>query len=193
MTIVGHGDLASVIKDRPDRTYFASGVSNSQETRESEYQREVDLLAVQDRSKRLVYFSSLSIFYAHTRYAQHKREMEDFVRWWFPHYTIIRMGNIDWGVNPNTIINYLRDRIQKGKPHIIQDVYRYVVGKEEFLYWIDLIPPWNCEMTIPGRRMKVSEIVEMIKKKAEEEDWKISLDALPIYIKDEEVTWRKSA
>lgn len=181
-----------MIPDRPDRTYFASGVSNSSEARESEYQREVDLLAEQDRGKRLIYFSSLSIFYANTRYAQHKREMEDFVKWWFPHYTIIRMGNIDWGVNPNTIINYLRNRIQTGKPYIMQDVYRYIVSLDEFLYWIDLIPPWNCEMTIPGRRLKVSEIVEMIKKADEEEDWKRRLDALPIYIRDEEVMWERS-
>lgn len=142
--------------------------------------------------KRLIYFGSLSIFYAYTRYTQHKREMEDFVRWWFPHYTIVRMGNITWGKNPNTLINFIRNKIRNYEPFEIRDVYRYVVGKEEFLYWIDLIPPWNCEMTIPGKRMKVSEIVEMIKKEVEEEDWKRSLDALPIYIRDEEVTWQKS-
>jgi len=37
--IVGSGDVASVLKDREDRVYFASGVSNSSETDESEYQR----------------------------------------------------------------------------------------------------------------------------------------------------------
>ena len=61
--IIGRGDIASTIADvpnldRPDRIYFASGVSNSQETRESEYKREVQLLAKQDPTKHLIYFSS---------------------------------------------------------------------------------------------------------------------------------------
>jgi hypothetical protein len=35
--IIGHGDIASVILDRIDRLYFASGVSNSAETDERAY------------------------------------------------------------------------------------------------------------------------------------------------------------
>jgi len=42
----------------------------------------------------------------------------------------------------------------------IKDVYRYVVEKEEFLYWIGLIPDWNCEMNVPGSRMKIREVVK---------------------------------
>jgi hypothetical protein len=78
----------------------------------------------------------------------------------FPHYTIIRLGNIDWGINPHTIINYLKSEYKAGRPLEIQDVYRYIVSKDEFLYWIGLIPDWNCEMNIPGRRMKVKDIVK---------------------------------
>lgn len=155
--IIGHGDIASVLKDREDRVYFASGVSNSQEIRESEYEREIDLLSHQDPVRHLVYFSSLCVFYSDTRYAQHKRLMEDFVKEWFPHYTIMRLGNITWGENPHTLINYLRDHPSAE----IRDVYRYVVDKSEFLYWVDMIPPWNCEMNITGARMKVKDIMEI--------------------------------
>src|ERR1017187_5555025 len=102
--ILGHGDIGSVLKDRPDRLYFASGVSNSQETDENEYQRETDLLPKQDKAAHIVYFSSLIVFYGNTRYAQHKRRMEAITKHHFKTYTIVRLGNIDWGKNPHTII-----------------------------------------------------------------------------------------
>jgi hypothetical protein len=159
--ITGSGDIASVLqlKDRPGRNYFASGVSNSSELRESEYQREINLLLKQDRDLHLIYFSSLAIFYSQGRYAQHKRQMELWVKNVFPMYTIIRIGNIDWGTNPHTLINFIRNKLVNHQPFEVQDVYRYVVSKEEFLYWIDMIPDFNCELNIPGRRMKVQEIV----------------------------------
>ena len=169
--IIGHGDIASVLTDRGDRIYFASGVSNSRETRESEYQREIECLRTllegpsisplsPPRNKHLVYFSSLCVFYSDTRYSIHKREMENLVKHWFNSWTILRVGNITWGTNPHTLINFIRDKIKKREPVIISDVYRYIVTKEEFLYWIDMIPDWNCEMNITGRRMKVIDIVK---------------------------------
>ena len=158
--IIGHGDIASILQDRDDRLYFASGVSNSKETREPEYRREVNLLLSQDKLRHIVYFGSMCIFYSNTHYAQHKRCMENLVKKNFPHYTIFRMGNIAWGSNPHTLINFIQNKIRKREPFEIQDVYRYVVEKEEFLYWIDLIPDWNCEMNITSRRMKVIDIVK---------------------------------
>ncbi len=157
--IVGNGDIASVITDRKDLLFFASGVSNSKEDRESEYQREIDLLLKQDRSLRIVYFSSLSVFYTDTRYTRHKKTMEALVKT-FPRYTILRLGNITWGKNPHTIINYFREKIRRGEKFEIQDVYRYIVEKDEFLHWLAMIPNWNCEMNITGKRMKVREIID---------------------------------
>ena len=157
--IVGNGDIAQVLKmTDKDVLFFASGVSNSQETRESEYQREKDLLLVQDRSQRLVYFSSLGVLNEDTRYFQHKREMEELIVDNFPKYCIVRIGNISWGDNPHTLINTLRDKVARQEPVEIRDVYRYVVDIEEFLYWVSLIPDFNCEISIPGKRMKVKEI-----------------------------------
>jgi len=156
--IVGSGDIASALKERDGLIFFASGVSNSAEMRESEYQREKDLLLRQDRSKRLVYFGSLSIFYGDTRYTQHKREMEQLVKDNFPKYCIVRLGNIAWGNNPHTLINALRNRVANQEPVEIRDVYRYVVEQDEFLHWINLIPDFNCEMNVTGQPMKVAEI-----------------------------------
>jgi hypothetical protein len=159
--IIGRGDIASVIKDREGFIFFASGVSNSSETRESEYAREKELLLKQDRDKRLVYFGSLAAFYSPTtRYAQHKREMEELVRQNFEHYTIVRLGNITWGKNPNTLINYFREAKKRNENIEVWDTYRYLVNKKELLHWLELIPDWNVEMNITGQRMKVSQIVK---------------------------------
>ncbi len=165
--VLGNGDIATALKengkDREDRIYFASGVSNSQETRKAEYEREKKLLLAQDKYRHLVYFSSLAVFFGDTLYVQHKKRMENIIQKRFKHYTIIRLGNITWGKNPHTIINFLKDRIKNNKPYLIENVYRYVIDKDEFLHWIDMIPHWKCEMNLPGKRMKVYEIEEAIK------------------------------
>ena len=167
MPIVGRGDIASVLPDRDDLLFFASGVSNSQETRESEYTREIELLmeyrkkmVAEKKKVHIVYFGSLSIFYADGRYQQHKRKMESFVKNNFPISTIIRIGNITWGNNPNTLLNHFKAMVQSGEPLDIQEATRYVVEKEEFLHWINLIPDWSCEMNVPGRIMTIQEIVD---------------------------------
>lgn len=158
--IIGNGDIASVLPERDDLLFFASGVSNSQETNEKAYKREMDLLLEQHTDAHIVYFSSLGVLDGVSRYFQHKRDMESTVKENFDTYTIIRIGNILWGDNPHTFINYFRNEVAKGHSLNIKDEYRYVVDQEEFLYWIDKIPDWSCEMNIPGRRLSVKEIVD---------------------------------
>ncbi len=160
VSILGNGDIASALVNHKDRLYFASGVSNSQERRESHYNREKNLLLKQARKAHIVYFSSLAVFYGDNRYVQHKRQMEDLIKQEFPRYTIIRIGNITWGTNPHTIINFFRTQIKAGKPIKVQDTYRYIIDKDEFLHWIGLIPTWSSEINIPGRRMKVKDIID---------------------------------
>jgi hypothetical protein len=86
--------------------------------------------------------------------------MEMAVKQEFTAYTIVRIGNIDWGTNPHTLINYLRAHPEAE----IRDEYRYIVGKDELLYWISLIPEWSCEISIPGRRLTVREVKDEINK-----------------------------
>lgn len=151
---LGSGDIASVLPERDDLLFFASGVSNSQETNEEAYRREVDLLLEQPTNAHIVYFSSLAVLDGTSRYIQHKRDMELMVKANFPHHTIIRIGNITWGTNPHTLINYLRDHPRAE----VRDEYRYIVDQDEFLYWINKIPAWSMEMNIPGKRMKVKDV-----------------------------------
>lgn len=156
--IVGNGDVASALKKlsppHSNLLFFASGISNSQCVDEKEYHREYELLLDQPKDKHLVYFSSLAIFYSDTPYTRHKKYMEGRIKRMFANYTIVRLGNIDWGTNPHTLINYLRAHPDAE----IRDEYRYVIGQEEFLHWMSLIPRWDCEMNCPGKLMKVKEI-----------------------------------
>jgi hypothetical protein len=158
--IVGHGTVARVLTDRADRTYFASGVSNSQETDESAYKREIDLLLKQPTDKRLVYFSSLAIFYEDTRYTQHKRLMEDVVKTRFPSYCIVRLGLATWGTNHHTMINKIKGQIARGEPYAVYPVFRYALDESEFKHWVALIPEWNCELNVTGTRMSAKAIID---------------------------------
>jgi len=157
--VIGKGDIASVITDREDVIFFASGVSNSKETSPNEYQRELKLLMSQPKDKHLVYFSSLCIYYLKTEYARHKRIMENTIKAHWPGYTIIRLGNIDWGKNPNTLVNYLR---MHPDAHV-QKTYRHIIGVHEFKYWISMIPvPGRNEMNIPGRMVWVPDLMKQL-------------------------------
>lgn len=146
--IIGSGDIASVLTDRDDVTYFVSGVSNSRETRTSEFEREMILLRQQPRDRHLIYISTLAIYYSETDYTRHKLRMEDFIREYFHSYTIFRIGNITWGKNPHTLINYLREHPEAE----VIDTYRYLVSKDEFLHWVNLAPiGQKTEMNITGK------------------------------------------
>ena len=158
--IIGNGTIASVLKDRDGFIFFASGVSNSKETREEEFRREESLLMQQDKTKHLVYFSTLSVFYAKNRYAEHKRMMEKTIMAYFDKYTIMRLGNPVWGKNTNHLIPFFKDKIEKGEKIDVQDVYRYPLELDEFLHWMDLIPDWSCEFNITGQLMKVKDIIK---------------------------------
>lgn len=161
MAIIGNGDIASAIIDRPGFTFFASGVSNSSEHRIDEFMRELNLLKEQDIDKHLVYFSTLSQYYKDpTPYTEHKAMMERNVKREFQYYTIVRLGNIDWGKNPNTLINYL-----KAHPEAeIQKVYRHVVSKHEFQYWLGwIVPDARDIMNIPGRMVWMPDFIKEIR------------------------------
>jgi len=150
--VIGRGDIASVLTDREDITWFASGVSDSSENRKARFVRELKLLMEQPKDRHLVYFSSLSIYYSDSFYARHKKVMETAVKQNFPSYTIVRLGNIEWGHNPNTWINYITNH----KDAVIQNVWRHVVSYDEFQYWMNYIQVnTRNEMNIPGKMVWV--------------------------------------
>jgi hypothetical protein len=160
--IVGRGDIASVLNDRDGAIFFVSGVSNSNETRESEFMREIELLDKQDKTKCLFYLSSIALddMSKNSQYLQHKRKMELLIKSNFENYNIIRIGNITWGSNPNTFINYIKNKKSKGESVEIKDEYKYVIDKEQLVLLTDNLPLIGQNtICVFGRMAKVAELV----------------------------------
>ena len=138
--VVGDGLVASAFAEfRDDDEYviFASGVSNSQETEASEYQREFDLLKSHLRSDAcLVYFSTASIAdqsRAHSHYIQHKIDIEAFIAEQASDYVIFRLPIVvGRSRNPHTLTNYLHNAIKEGNPiNVYTKAIRYLIDIDD--------------------------------------------------------------
>lgn len=162
--IIGKGSVASVLEDRDDLVFFASGVSNSSCTDEKEYEREFNLLKTVPTDKHVVYFSNLGIYYKQDRYTQHKRDVEEYIRNNYKSYTIVRIEVCEWVKTPNTILNVFKRQLAEGIEPKIQDTTRYVLSLDEFLYWVKMIQSGvRNEMNILGRKLTIAQIVDEIK------------------------------
>jgi hypothetical protein len=162
--IIGKGSVASVLEDRDDLVFFASGVSNSSCTEEKEYEREFNLLKTVPTDKHVVYFSNLGIYYKQDRYTQHKRDVEEYIRNNYTSYTIVRIEVCEWVKTPNTILNVFKRQLAEGIEPKIQDTTRYVLSLDEFLYWVKMIQSGvRNEMNILGRKLTIAQIVDEIK------------------------------
>ncbi|MDO4763889.1 MAG: NAD-dependent epimerase/dehydratase family protein [Flavobacteriaceae bacterium] len=114
--IVGNGLIASLFFDfdREDCVFFASGVSNSLETRKEEFSREENLIrdTIKENSDKIfIYFSTCSIYDSsktESQYVKHKLKMEQIIAELCPKYIIFRVSNaVGNGGNPNLLMNYL--------------------------------------------------------------------------------------
>lgn len=156
--IVGKGDIASVLNDREGAIFFASGVSNSMCDSDKAFRKEFDMLMGFRGDKRsLFYFSSIGLFFPPlSKYFWHKKTMEHAVRTCFKNHNIIRIGNITWGSNPNTFMNYIRDKKAKGEPVEIRDEWKYLISKDELLLMTDNLPlTGKNEISVFGKCKKV--------------------------------------
>jgi nucleoside-diphosphate-sugar epimerase len=155
--IIGNGLIAKALKDKDGITYFASGVSNSNETRQSEFDREEKLL--RSVKSPIVYFSTTPK--NDNPYILHKRKMESIVKE-SKDYTILRVqyicGN---GGNPTNLFNFLKTKI-KNKEHLtLYNCYRYLLDVEDLANMVPLMKFGTH--TINGiEAVKVVDIAEMI-------------------------------
>lgn len=131
--IIGNGLIANSLKriDSEDYLFFASGVSNSLETKNSEFERECTLLKdtlENNREGKLIYFSTLSIkdqSKQSSPYVLHKLAMEELIKNNSENYLILRIGNIiGKGGNPNTLFNYLKNQIINNNQFIVHSKAR---------------------------------------------------------------------
>jgi nucleoside-diphosphate-sugar epimerase len=155
--VIGNGLIAKSFhsyKTKDDFLIFASGVSDSKNSKENEFKKEHDLLkeAIQNNSqKKIIYFSTCSVTdteLKETLYVKHKINMENLIRKTSSQYHIFRLSNLaGFSNNPNTILNFFYFHIVEGK-HFdlwknserniidVEDVYRvadYILTNNLFL------------------------------------------------------------
>lgn len=158
--IIGAGDIANILNDREGALFFASGVSNSSEFEDVQFKRERDLLMIQPKDVCIFYFSSISIFLKETPYTLHKRKMERLIKSNWNNHNIIRLGNISWGTNPNTFLNYLRRKKNNGEEYHVSDEYRYMIDKEQLLLLTDNLPLiGQNEINVFGKMALVKDLI----------------------------------
>jgi len=126
--IVGNGLLAGAFASyagNPDVVIFASGVSNSSEKNSAPFERERGVLvnALAAQPKLLVYFSTCSIYdpaLGQSPYIRHKLQMEALIAAHGPDHLILRLPQVvGAGGNPNTVTNFIRDRLVGGEPFTV--------------------------------------------------------------------------
>ena len=116
---------------------FASGVSNSRETKPSEFNREIELIESFFETKSVfIYFSTCSIFdpsLSNSSYIQHKLYIEKIIEEKFDNYLILRLPClIGLTNNPHTFFNYFFHSISESLPvNIEKNSSRYFLDVED--------------------------------------------------------------
>ena len=136
--IIGKGLIAKAFEkynDNDNVIIFSSGVSNSSETRESEFEREESLLKESlPLNKKLIYFSTVSVVDGSLKspYINHKIKMENLISDNHSNYLIFRLP-IVIGNNANkiTFFNSLKDKINNGEELKVFNVSRYLIDVDD--------------------------------------------------------------
>jgi len=140
MAIIGNGLLANAFRNLKHEEFiiFASGVSNSQEEKASEYDRELELLKstmLKYPNKQLVYFSTCSIYdktLTNDLYVSHKINMENFIQANYNNYYIFRLSHVVGNTSNQTIVNFIYSSIQNNKVFDLwKNSYRNIIDVED--------------------------------------------------------------
>lgn len=140
--VIGNGMIATrfmSFQNDNDKIIFASGVSNSKDTTENHYQREIDLLkktVTNYPEKTLIYFSTCSIEdhdAQNAPYIIHKKNIEKYIRENVENYFIFRASNVvGTSNNPYTLLNYFVFNILQNQPLVVwKNAYRNIIGIDD--------------------------------------------------------------
>ncbi len=154
--IVGSGMVAEAFSPYRSKSavkIFAAGVSKSNETRASEFERERNLLSshLENFSGCFVYFSTCSIHYvdpAQSAYVRHKLMIEDDIKRKASEFLIFRLPQlVGRSDNPNTLTNYFYERLIRGE--------RFVVHKDATRSLLDIEHAFAiCDRLISDRAFR---------------------------------------
>ncbi|WP_038331110.1 NAD-dependent epimerase/dehydratase family protein [Empedobacter falsenii] len=139
--IVGRGLIANLFTevDLDEVVFFASGVSNSSETRKGEFLREQNLVEdtlANNPEKLFVYFSTCSIYDSskyNSLYVLHKLHIEEIIKQKAKHFLILRVSNaVGRGGNPNLLMNYISRQILNDQELVVhQQATRNLIDVED--------------------------------------------------------------
>ena len=137
--IIGNGMIANVFIEKfedENVIIFASGVSNSKETRSDEFKRELQLVhdtILKYPNKLFVYFSTCSIHNNISLYIQHKIEVEKFIIDNSYNYLILRLPIVlGLNQNKNQLISFLFEKnINNEKIEIYKNANRYLIDSND--------------------------------------------------------------
>lgn len=163
--IVGRGNIARCLTDRPGAIFFASGVSNSRAEDHAAFIREKELLGnvlLHTAGKMcLFYFSSISAQQAQTPYQKFKLKQEWYVKNLYKNYVILRIGNLIGDTNPNTFINYIKNRQAQGLSVEIRDEYKYMIDGATLNMLCQTLPlDQKIELTVATKIAKVRDLIQ---------------------------------
>lgn len=175
--IVGRGLMAQAFapyRDDPDVLIFASGVSNSLETRAEAFARERSLLAQarrQHAGKLLVYFGTCSVDdpeRAPTPYVAHKLELESLLEKIAQPWMVLRLPlAVGPGRRGQTLAPFLYDRIARGETfEVWEHATRYPVDVEDALRiasrFIGDRALWNRRINVALRAFPILQFVRVM-------------------------------
>ena len=138
--IIGRGMIAKefeLFKDSNSILIFASGVSNSNEVQESEFNREKELLISNLKhlgNKRIVYFSTCSVYdtyFCNNPYTQHKLNMESIIVDRANKYIIFRLPQVLGVNNEHQLMGFLFDKIKNNDVFKLYDIERNIIDSSD--------------------------------------------------------------
>lgn len=140
--IIGNGLIASAFKesnvDFSDYMIFASGVSNSMEFDENEYNREKKLIIEtlnSNKKLKFIYFSSILVGYIDNKYYNNKIKNEELIKNNSNNYIIFRVPQIVGELgNSRNIINHFKNCINnKEEITIYENTQRSLIDVEDLV------------------------------------------------------------
>lgn len=144
--IIGNGLIAKSFHEKIDNNciIFASGVSNSQEARSSEFSRELDLLKSTIRANSesiIVYFSTCSVYQkSKSPYIIHKLMMEKYIQENISNYYIFRLPQVVGSVKNSTIVSFFTNQIINNEKTKIQKcAFRNLVDIDDIVRIVQYI------------------------------------------------------
>lgn len=173
--VIGNGLMANAFsdyKERNDILIFASGVSNSLEIDQTEFDREFKLLKsilCKHPNCKLIYFSTVTIKNDALRqspYIKHKIIVEKHIQSTVSNYLILRVSQVVGnGGNNHTIMNYLVSNVSNAISFDLwKSAERNIIDIEDVKYVVDQLLQQDVKNKIINIAMRENiKVIELVK------------------------------